>query len=138
MRPRDLPAFFAATDKIAADLAAHRAQRQALLVEGAGGALVPLNASECVLDLARVLRLPVLVVVGVRLGCINHALLTVEAVRARGLALAGWVANRIDPGMPEAQASIDAIAERLALPPVAQLAFGAARIEAAALARIGF
>ncbi|MFT7721394.1 MAG: dethiobiotin synthase [Roseateles sp.] len=67
------------------------------LVEGVGGFRVPLTDSWDTADLAADLGLPVLLVVGLRLGCINHALLTAEAVRARGLALAGWVANTVDP-----------------------------------------
>jgi len=69
------------------------AQADALVVEGAGGALVPLDATLDMLDIAGALRLPVLLVVGMRLGCLNHALLTALALQRRGLALAGWVAN---------------------------------------------
>ncbi|MBA1148702.1 dethiobiotin synthase [Ectothiorhodospiraceae bacterium WFHF3C12] len=87
-----------------------------VLVEGAGGWRVPLNADETLADLARVLRLPVVVVVAIRLGCINHALLTAEAVAADGLPLAGWVANRFDARDATAKRQIDAIAERLAAP----------------------
>lgn len=63
------------------------------LVEGAGGWLVPLNARETLADLAVALGFPVLLVVGLRLGCLNHALLTVAAIRASGLPLAGWIGN---------------------------------------------
>lgn len=70
-----------------------------MLVEGAGGWRVPLNHRETLADLAVALNLPVILVVGMKLGCINHALLTAEAVRADGLPLAGWVANRVDPEM---------------------------------------
>ncbi|WP_372861828.1 dethiobiotin synthase [Spongiibacter sp.] len=70
-----------------------------LLVEGAGGWRVPLNQRETLADLALALKLPVVLVVGMKLGCINHALLTVEAIRNDGLPLAGWVANHIDAGM---------------------------------------
>ncbi len=87
-----------------------------VVVEGAGGALVPLGGGPDMLDIPRVLRLPVLLVAGIRLGCISHALLTALAVRARGLVLAGWVANRIDPAMSEAEASIAAIAAALPAP----------------------
>lgn len=69
------------------------------VIEGAGGWRVPLNHAETLADLARRLGFPVVMVVGLRLGCINHALLTAEAVRADGLRLAGWVANQVDPGM---------------------------------------
>ena len=83
-------------------VACHRALTKladAVVVEGAGGFLVPLSPSETGADLAQALGLPVVLVVGLRLGCLNHALLTAEAIRARGLALAGWVANHVDPGM---------------------------------------
>ena len=81
----------------------------------------------------RALRLPVLLVVGVRLGCLNHALLSAQAIRARGLALGGWVANRIDPAMPCADASVRALAARLAVPLVADLRWGDAAIDPRAL-----
>lgn len=67
------------------------------LVEGAGGWRVPLSEQELLSDLAKALQIPVILVVGVRLGCISHALLTAEAIEADGLPLAGWVANVIDP-----------------------------------------
>ncbi|SFU63018.1 dethiobiotin synthetase [Polaromonas sp. YR568] len=71
----------------------------AVVVEGAGGFHVPLSSLETGADLAEALDLPVVLVVGLRLGCLNHALLTAEAIRSRGLTLAGWVANHIDPDM---------------------------------------
>lgn len=64
-----------------------------VVVEGAGGWLVPLNASESIADLAVNINLPVVLVVAIKLGCINHALLTADSIRATGLDLAGWVAN---------------------------------------------
>lgn len=70
-----------------------------MLVEGAGGWRVPLNSREMLSELPRRLELPVILVVGMRLGCLNHALLTAEAIAADGLPLAGWVANQIDPAM---------------------------------------
>lgn len=82
------------------------------VVEGAGGWRVPLNHAETLAGLARRLGFPVVLVVGMRLGCINHALLTAEAVRADGLRLAGWVANQVDPGMvnlAENLATLDAM-----------------------------
>ncbi len=86
------------------------------LVEGAGGWRVPLNPSETLADLARVLHLPVIMVVGMRLGCINHALLTAEAIRNDGLKLAGWVANVRDADMPALQENIDTLVARLPAP----------------------
>lgn len=86
------------------------------LVEGAGGWRVPLNPQETLADIAKNLRLPVILVVGVRLGCINHALLTVEAIRNDGLQLAGWVANCIDADMPVLQENIHSLAVRIPAP----------------------
>ncbi|WP_028226024.1 dethiobiotin synthase [Paraburkholderia ferrariae] len=86
----------------------------AVVVEGVGGFCVPLTAEHDTADLAVALDLPVVLVVGMRLGCISHALLTAQAIAARGLALAGWVANRIDPAMTFPEENIDALRERLA------------------------
>ena len=89
---------------------------EAVVVEGVGGFRVPLSASVDTADLAQQLGLPVILVVGLRLGCLNHALLTAEAIAARGLTLAGWVCNVVDPDMSHAQASVDALVERLSAP----------------------
>jgi dethiobiotin synthetase len=106
-------------ESIAAAYARLAALSDALVVEGAGGALVPIDVHTDMLDIAARLELPVLLVVGVRLGCLNHALLTEHAIRMRGLVLAGWVANRIDPAMAEADASVATLARRIAAPLVA-------------------
>lgn len=74
-------------------------QADVVVVEGAGGFLVPFNDACGMNAIPQHLGLPVIMVVGLRLGCLNHALLTAEAIRARGLILAGWIANRIDPHM---------------------------------------
>jgi dethiobiotin synthetase len=95
------------------------ARSDAVVVEGAGGALVPLDERRDMLDIACALGLPVLLVVGIRLGCLNHALLSVLAIRARGLTLAGWVANRPEPDMPFADANVDTLARRLGIAPIA-------------------
>lgn len=92
------------------------AQAEAVVVEGVGGWRVPLTNSYDTSDLARQLGLPVILVVGLRLGCINHALLTAEAIAARGLKLAGWVANMADPAMAYADGNVEAIAARLDAP----------------------
>ena len=94
-----------------------------VIVEGAGGFYVPLNARENTADLAQRLGLPVLLVVGIRLGCLNHALLTAHAVRTCGLALSGWVANHVDPQMAHADSNVAALTERFAMPPVARIGF---------------
>ena len=88
----------------------------AVVVEGAGGFVVPLNDREDFGDLARLLALPVVLTVGMRLGCINHALLTQEAILSRGLVFAGWVANRIDPEMPAFEDNLAALEARLRAP----------------------
>ncbi|MGF7129066.1 dethiobiotin synthetase [Paraburkholderia sp. EB58] len=84
-----------------------------VVVEGVGGFRVPLTDTHDTADLALALNLPVVLVVGMRLGCISHALLTAEAIAARGLHLAGWVANRVDPDMSFADENIAAIRDRL-------------------------
>ena len=93
-----------------------RAHADAVLVEGVGGFLVPLGPRYDAADLAQDLALPVILVVGMRLGCINHALLTRDAIAARGLPLAGWVANRIDPQMNRFEENLEALKERLPAP----------------------
>lgn len=87
-----------------------------LVVEGVGGFKVPLAPRLDTVDLARAVGLPVILVVGLRLGCLNHALLTADAVRAAGLTLAGWIANAIDPDMPVRDENVAALATRLSTP----------------------
>ncbi|HEX5394710.1 MAG TPA: dethiobiotin synthase [Rhodocyclaceae bacterium] len=87
-----------------------------VVVEGVGGFCVPLGPEGDCADLAQTLGLPVILVVGLRLGCINHAILTAEAIRARGLPLVGWVANQVDGAMRNPEGSIAALEERLAAP----------------------
>ena len=105
---------------------------EVVIVEGVGGFLVPLGAQFDAADLAVALRLPIILVVGMRLGCINHALLTAEAIRARGLPLAGWVANCIDPEMLRFEQNLAALKERLPAPLLGILPFAPQAAEAAA------
>lgn len=91
-------------------------QADAVVVEGVGGFCVPLTQDLTTADLARQLALPVILVVGMRLGCINHALLTAEAIAARDLVLAGWVANTIDADMLYLEENIAALQDRLHAP----------------------
>ncbi|MCY1426831.1 ATP-dependent dethiobiotin synthetase BioD 1 [compost metagenome] len=86
------------------------------LIEGAGGWRVPLSDQANLSDLAMALQLPVILVVGVRLGCINHALLTAEAIAQDGLQLAGWVANIIDARTSRLEENLATLAERLPAP----------------------
>ncbi len=92
------------------------ASAPAVVVEGVGGFRVPLTDGVDTADFAADLRLDVILVVGLRLGCLNHALLTAEAVAARGLKLAGWVANQIDPAMPHQADNVEALRARLPAP----------------------
>jgi dethiobiotin synthetase len=93
---------------------------EVIVVEGAGGFRVPLSATRDSAELAVHLGLPIILVVGMRLGCLNHALLTAEAIAARGLHLAGWVANRIDPEMAAYEANLTALSRRLPCPLLAE------------------
>lgn len=97
----------------------------AVVVEGAGGFLVPLSPLETGADLAQALGLPVVLVVGLQLGCLNHALLTAEAIRARGLTLAGWVANHVDPTMLAQEDNIAYLQQKLGAPLLARIAYQA-------------
>lgn len=93
-----------------------RQSADVVIVEGVGGFRVPLGTGWDTADLAQALALPIVLVVGMRLGCLSHALLTVEAIEARGLALAGWVANRIDPDMAAYAENLQALRQRIAAP----------------------
>lgn len=94
-----------------------------VIVEGVGGFLVPLNQRQNGADLARTLNLSVILVVGMRLGCLSHALLTALAIRAAGLVLAGWVANCMDPQMPVLGQNIATLEQRLECPLLGVLPF---------------
>ncbi len=83
-----------------------------VIVEGAGGFLVPLNDTENMADFAAALDIPIVLVVGMKLGCINHSLLTIEAIKARNLKLHGWVVNRIAPNMAFCEENIAAITQK--------------------------
>ncbi len=111
-----IPALVAVYRQIAA-------RADIVVVEGAGGWLVPIGEPEVpgtpgptMADLAQALGLPVLLVVGLRLGCLNHALLTAAAIQASGLPLAGWVANTLDPHFPGAPDYLAALDARLPVP----------------------
>jgi len=87
-----------------------------VVLEGAGGWRLPINERETLADVARELNCAVVIVVGMRLGCLNHTLLTIEAIRRDGLKIAGWVANIIDPDMPRLDENIDTLKQRIAEP----------------------
>ena len=100
-----------------------RRRAEVIVVEGIGGFLVPLNARDTGADLARRLALPVVLVVGMRLGCLNHALLTRAQIETCGLRCAGWVANCIGPDMPHLDANIRVLEERLDCPRLGTVPF---------------
>jgi dethiobiotin synthetase len=117
-------------DHIEASFHALRQHADAVVVEGAGGFIVPFSEPDSFTgegswttsaDLAMRLGLPVILVVGMRLGCLNHALLTQEAIAARGLKLAGWVANHIDPDMAAQDENVATLRARLGAPMIARL-----------------
>jgi dethiobiotin synthetase len=150
--PAIAPHIAAAEAGIAIDLAriatAHArlaAAADVVLAEGAGGFLVPLDAHRSCAEIPVLLRMDVILVVGLRLGCLNHAFLTAEAIAARGLALAGWVGNHIDPGFARMRENVDTLKARIAAPclgivphmPEPDFAAAAARLgEASRLLRI--
>lgn len=93
-----------------------RRRAEVVIVEGVGGFRVPLGSGVDTGDLAVALGLPVVLVVGLRLGCLNHAILTAEAIEARGLRLCGWVANTIDPRMGQVERNLAALQQMLPAP----------------------
>ena len=99
------------------------AQADAVVVEGVGGWAAPLSADLDQADLVRALRLPVVMVVGLRLGCINHARLTARAIENDGLRLAGWIANDIDPAMARSDENFELLKQRLPVPCWGRLPF---------------
>ena len=113
----ELRVLDAAADRLAA-------RHDWLLVEGAGGWRVPLNDAADFADWVGARGWPVLLVVGMRLGCVSHALLTAESIRARGLRLAGWVANELPPQQDRLDENIRSIAGRIGAPLLGRLAMG--------------
>jgi dethiobiotin synthetase len=109
--------------RIAETFGALSACADCVIVEGAGGFVVPLGQDLDSTQLAQALALPVVLVVGMRLGCLNHALLTREAIARAGLRLAGWVANHIDPDMLYQDENVQALRDRLDAPLLARIAY---------------
>lgn len=108
-------------DQVLAAQARIAARSDCIVAEGAGGWLVPLDARLTMADLAAAMALPIVLVVGIRLGCLNHALLTVESIRSRGLVLAGWVANRMDPDSARFEDNVASLEYRIPAPCLATL-----------------
>lgn len=123
LEPAIAPHIAAASVGVSIDVAALAAghgrlagHADVIVTEGAGGWLVPTGPDATLADLAVRLGHPVVLVVGMRLGCINHALLSAAAIRASGLRLAGWVDNLIDPGMPALEENLATLEARLGAP----------------------
>ena len=133
--PLPLAPEFAARDagievSMAPILAAHGrlvAQADFVLVEGVGGWLAPLTATLDQVDLVRALDLPVVLVVGMRLGCLNHARLSAQSIIADGVRLAGWIASEVDPEMARRDENFDALCQRLPMPCLGRLRWSPAR-----------
>jgi dethiobiotin synthetase len=103
-------------DPIKAAFSTLYAKADSVVVEGVGGWSVPLSATLLQADIVRALALPVILVVGLRLGCLNHTLLSARAIAADGCTLLGWIGNRIDPGMACAEENLATLRERVAAP----------------------
>jgi dethiobiotin synthetase len=145
LREPAAPHIVAALEGVTIDLAHIRScydriagMADAVVVEGVGGFRVPLSDRYDTADLAQQLGLPVILVVGLRLGCINHALLTAEAIAARGLVLAGWVANIVDLDMRYGMDNITALTQRLPAPLLGCVPRLPAALPAAAAAHLDF
>ena len=93
------------------------------MIEGAGGYLVPLGESTSIADLVDELNIPIIVVIGIKLGCINHSLLTIEAILKRGQKIFGWVANILDNNMLEVDANISSLKQRIKQPLIATIPY---------------
>ena len=94
-----------------------------LLIEGAGGYFVPLGESTSIADLVDELNVPIIVVIGIKLGCINHSLLTIEAILKRRQKIFGWVANILDNNMLEVDANISSLKQRIKQPLIATIPY---------------
>lgn len=124
-----LPPIVAAYERL-------RAQADVVVVEGVGGWAAPLSASLDQRDLVRALRLPVVLVVGMRLGCLNHARLTARAIRADGAELIGWIANEVDPDMARRDENFELLKARIEAPCWGRLAHRAPVDPAAAAGQV--
>lgn len=101
----------------------HKQNAELVVVEGAGGWRVPTSDSDCLSTWVKQERLPVILVVGIKLGCLSHAILTAEAIRADGLELVGWIANRINPGTEHYAEIIEHLEGRLGAPKLGEIPY---------------
>ncbi|EGU30082.1 dethiobiotin synthase [Vibrio scophthalmi] len=104
-------------------LAQHKQNSDIVLVEGAGGWRVPVSDTDCLSTWVQQEKLPVVLVVGIKLGCLSHALLTLDAIKADGLELAGWVANRINPGTENYAEIIEMLEQKISAPKIGEIPY---------------
>lgn len=100
-----------------------KGRSDSVLVEGAGGWLTPISERQSMADIAKKLDIPVILVVGIKLGCLNHAQLTARAIKEAGLSLAGWVANELDPNMSYLNENIELIGRQVDAPQLAHISY---------------
>ncbi|MBA5762566.1 ATP-dependent dethiobiotin synthetase BioD [Vibrio sp. 404] len=110
-------------DVLSEKLAQHKQNSDIVLVEGAGGWRVPVSDSDCLSTWVQREQLPVVLVVGIKLGCLSHALLTLDAIKADGLQLAGWVANRINPGTEHYAEIIEMLEQKIDAPKIGEIPY---------------
>lgn len=110
-------------DKLSATLQRHKENSDFVLVEGAGGWRVPISKDDCLSTWVKQERLPVVLVVGIKLGCLSHAMLTAEAIEADGLELVGWVANRVNPGVEHYAEIIELLENKIDAPKLGEVPY---------------
>jgi dethiobiotin synthetase len=108
---------------LSAKLGQHKQQADFVLVEGAGGWRVPISNNDFLSGWVKQEKLPVVLVVGIKLGCLNHAILTAESIRADGLDIAGWVANRINPGTEHYAEIITMLEDQIDAPKLGEIPY---------------
>ncbi|OLQ86228.1 dethiobiotin synthase [Vibrio ponticus] len=110
-------------DVLSDKLAQHKQNSDIVLVEGAGGWRVPVSDTDCLSSWVQREDLPVVLVVGIKLGCLSHALLTLDAIKADGLKVAGWVANRINPGTEHYAEIIEMLEQKIDAPKIGEIPY---------------
>ncbi|KHT52768.1 dethiobiotin synthase [Vibrio sinaloensis] len=108
---------------LSAKLAEHKANSDIVLVEGAGGWRVPVSDSDCLSTWVQQEQLPVVLVVGIKLGCLSHAMLTLDAIKADGLEVVGWVANRVNPGTEHYAEIIEMLEQKIDAPKIGEIPY---------------
>ncbi len=104
-------------------LTQHKANADVVLIEGAGGWRVPVSDTDCLSAWVQKEKLPVVLVVGIKLGCLSHAMLTAEVIKHDGLELAGWVANRVNPGIEHYGEIIKMLEDKLKVPKLGEIPY---------------